>query len=121
MSLCLGPFLCLPRASNKAALIGAAQSMEGVVPILLQLISARCSPDAVPEVPLRAGAGLLVCRGYCGNGRAAAWKARGVWAQWRSFQGARAHRKRTHVARAVPQRQKKKEKDKKNTTKKFSK
>ena len=68
-SLCLGPSLCLSWAGTKAGFIGVAQSMEGVVCILLRFTSARRHPYAVHGVPLRAGAGLQACRGHCGSGR----------------------------------------------------
>ena len=68
-SLCLGPSLCFPWAGTKAAFIGAAQSMEGVVAMLLRFVSARRRPDAVRGVPLPAGAGLQACRGHRGCGR----------------------------------------------------
>ena len=70
-SLCLGPFLCLPQAGIQAARYSVALSLEGVAPILHQLASACSRPDAVRGVPLRTGAGLLACRGYCGSWLAA--------------------------------------------------
>ena len=86
----LGPPPCLPRGGTKAGLLGVAQSMEGVAPVLHRLASACRRPDAVRGVPLRAGARLLACRNYCGSGRAADWGARGVRAQWCPFPGAAA-------------------------------
>ena len=62
--------------------------MEGVAPILHRLASAY--QDAVREGPLRAGAGLLACRGCHCCGRVADWGARGVRAQWRPSPGAAA-------------------------------
>ena len=81
-SPCLSQPPCLPRARTKAGVIGIAQSMEGVAPILNRLLSACWCPDAVCGLPLRAGARLLACCGYRGCGRAADWGACGVRAQW---------------------------------------
>ena len=72
-SLCLGPSLCLARVGTKAGFIVVAQSMEGVVSILLRLVSVRCRPDAVRGVPLCTGAGLQACPGPCGSVRVTVW------------------------------------------------
>ena len=85
---CLGSPPCLPRAGTKAGLIAVALSIEGVAPILRRLASACRGPDAIPGVPLRAGAGLLACRGYRGSGGAPDWGTHGVQAQWRPSPGA---------------------------------
>ena len=71
--LCPDPSLCPPWAGTKAGFFGVAQSMEGLVSILLWFVSVRCRPDAVGGVPLRAGAGLQACRGHCGSGRVTVW------------------------------------------------
>ena len=57
--LCLGPSLCLAWAGNKAGVIGNAQVMEGVAPILLRFVFA-CRPPA-----WSAGAGGGGCGGAC--------------------------------------------------------
>ena len=54
-TLCFGPSLCLPRVGIEAGFTGVAQSMEGLVSILLRLVSVRFCPGAVRGVPLRAG------------------------------------------------------------------
>ena len=45
--LCLSPSLCLPGTGTKAGFAGVAQSMEGVVSILLPFVSVRSRLGAV--------------------------------------------------------------------------
>ena len=66
--LCSGLSLCPPRAGIKAC-----RSVVALPPTLHRLASPCRCLDAVRGVPLRAGAGLLACRGYCWSGRAADW------------------------------------------------
>ena len=66
-SLCTGLHLCPARVGIKAG-----RPIVVLPPTLHRLASACRRPDAVRGVPLRAGTGLLACRGNCGSGRAAA-------------------------------------------------
>ena len=91
-SHCLSPSLCILCTGTKAGFVGFAQSMEGVVCIMLGCVSVSSYPGAARG--RRRGAslctgrwlagGLRGCRGHRGSGRVTVQGARGAWSQWRA-------------------------------------
>ena len=68
-SLCCAPSLRPPRAGTKAGHFVIAPPSK-----LHWLTSACHRPGTAHRLPLRAGAGLRACCGYCGSGQAADWQ-----------------------------------------------